>query len=86
MSFESDHLRKNKFYYILVSFMKEKHQKKKLFKKILFHIRFIVYWTCAGGQPFVANCSQGEIWKEFSSEAQACILIYNACPKNNQKK
>ena len=36
MSFESDHLRKNKFYYILVSFMKEKHQKKNFLKKFYF--------------------------------------------------
>ena len=73
---ESDHLRIARFSYILVSFMKEKHQKN-FFWKILFHTGFTACWSCAGAQPFVANCSQNEIWKEFSSETQACTLIYS---------
>ena len=64
--------------------MKEKHQKN-VFWKILFHARFIACWSCAGGQPLVANCSQSETWNKFSNEAQACTLIYNACLKGDQK-
>ena len=39
---ESDHLRILRFLYILVSFMKEKHQKNFL-KKILFHNESIAF-------------------------------------------
>ena len=84
LSFESNHLRISRFSYMVVSFVKEKHQKK-FFWKILFHTGFIACWNCAGTQPFVANCSQKEIWKEFSSEAQTCTLIYNVCLKDDQK-
>ena len=63
----------------------KKNIKKTFFWKILFHTGFIACWGCAGRQPFVANCSQSEIWKEFSSEGQVCTLIYNACLKDDQK-
>ena len=48
--------------------MKEKHQKN-FFQQILFHTEFIACWGFAGKQPFVANCSQSKILKEFCSEA-----------------
>ena len=73
MSCESNHHRISRFFYILVSFMKEKHQKN-FFWKILSHTGFIASWSCAGRQLFVANYSESEIWKEFSSEALACTL------------
>ena len=42
-------------------------------------------WSFADGQQFIANCCQSKIWKEFSREAQACTLIYNACLKDDKK-
>ena len=81
---ESDHLSISRFLYILVSCMKEKDQNN-FFWKILFHTEFIAYWSCAVTQPFVANCSQSEIWKEFFNEAQTCTFTYTACLKDNQK-
>ena len=71
------------FLYILVSFMKGKHQKN-FFWKILFHTGLIACWSCAGRHSFVGNCSESEIWKKFSDEAQTCTL-YNVCLKDDQK-
>ena len=60
---------------LLILDLKPLRSKTIFFKKILLHTEFIGCWSCAGGQPFVVNCSQSEIWKEFSGDAQACTFI-----------
>ena len=68
MSRASDHLRISRFSYILVSFIYEKKHQKNFLKNI------VSYWIqslmkLCWQAVICRNCSQSEVWKEFSSEA-----------------